>query len=200
MPKITTRNAKLGTNIGTINLPAGITCRKDAPCAKTCYAKHGRFLFSTVRNCYDRNLQEYRDNPEMYFQSINTQLYFTPFRFIRWHSSGDIPDYEYLLGMVDTAIRNPNTKFLAFTKQYEIVNRYLESNSLPENLNIVFSNWGDWQCENPYDLPTSWVRFKNEPTAIPENAMQCSGYCGDCVMGDSCWTLRKNESVVFDQH
>jgi hypothetical protein len=37
--------AKLGVSIPSINLPPIITCRKNAPCSKKCYAAPGRFSF-----------------------------------------------------------------------------------------------------------------------------------------------------------
>lgn len=201
MPNISTSNSKLGSCIATVNLPAGKTCNPDAPCSKTCYAKHGRFLFKSVRNCYERNLQEYLYNPKAYFDNIDSQLYFKPFRFFRWHSSGDIPDMNYLEGMVSVAEHNSSTKFLCFTKQFDIVNTYLKDHDgFPENLIVVFSNWGDWKCDNPFELPTAWVRFNNIVTAIPETARECSGFCGECVKSASCWTLKSGESVVFNQH
>ena len=38
-PRISSTVSKLGSQIFSINLPQGITCRPDAPCMKGCYAK-----------------------------------------------------------------------------------------------------------------------------------------------------------------
>ena len=38
---ISTTNEKLGGQIASINMPAGVTCRSDAPCARLCYAMRG---------------------------------------------------------------------------------------------------------------------------------------------------------------
>ena len=40
--------------------------------------------------------------------------------------------------------------------------KYLFCFLLGVAVTIVFSNWGLWQCENPFNLPTSWVKFKEE--------------------------------------
>ena len=46
---ISTTNSKLGGTIPSINLPAGLTCRADAPCQKGCYAKKGNWIFKNVK-------------------------------------------------------------------------------------------------------------------------------------------------------
>ena len=122
-------------------------------------------------------------------------------QYFRWHSSGDIVNGEYLQMMVRVAKECGATKFLVFTKQFEIVNAYLNAgNLLPDNLSIVYSAWGDFIPENPHNLPMAYVRFKKEKCQIPEYAMECTGYCGECVSGKSCWNMNKGEAVVFNEH
>ena len=41
---------------------------------------------------------------------------------------------------------------------------------------------------------------KKGECVIPEYAMECSGYCGECVGGKSCWNMGKGEAVVFNEH
>ena len=201
-PYISVANSKLGMAIPTINLPYGTTCRKDAPCFKECYANKGRMKYKNFVNCASENLETYYQNPELYFQVIDNHLEMIPFKFFRWHSSGDIPDMQYLHLMCKLARKHKQTQFLCFTKKYEIVNNYLDSKKrIPKNLVIVFSNWGDWICPNPYNLPTAWVELKGQTCLIPNTANECSGYCGDCCnTKSSCWNLKKGESVVFKQH
>lgn len=47
---VSNTNSKLGGQILSINMPAGITCRPDAPCYKGCYAKHGHWMYNNVQN------------------------------------------------------------------------------------------------------------------------------------------------------
>lgn len=200
-PNVSTKISKLGEGIATVNLPAVVTCRCDAPCAEQCYARKGNFCYSTVKNGLQKNLEAYLENPDRFFDVINYQLKMIPYRFFRWHSSGDIVDKRYLEGMVWLAEQHPNTRFLCFTKKYEIVNDFLNEKEKPENLILVLSNWKDWQCENLHGLPTSWVRFPKEEYYIPENANECPGYCGECVnTSSSCWSLKYGESVCFKKH
>lgn len=199
-PRISKGNTKLGINIATVNLPACVTCRPDAPCFKYCYARKGNFRFKTVEESLANNYKAYLDNPKGYFDVIDAGLTMVPYRFFRWHSSGDIPCTDYLDRMCKLARRHKGTIFLCFTKRYEIVNEYLDHHRRPSNLILVFSNWGEWRCENPHNLPTAWVKF-DKNTEIPEKAHKCPGYCGDCVNSEcSCWKLKNGESVYFDKH
>ena len=199
---ISLTNAKLGSKIPSINLPAGKTCRGDAPCQKGCYAKKGNWLFPNVVKSLENNLNIFVEDKEEYFNQIvkwvnNDDVIY---KFFRWHSSGDIVNYDYLLGMVKVAKKCKNTKFLCFTKKFWLVNHYLKSNKLPKNLRIVFSAWDKtFDVLNPYNLPVTYVNFKNKAknTNIPEFAIPCIGECSACK---SCWSLKEGQSVVFNEH
>jgi hypothetical protein len=192
--------SKLGADIPSVNLPVGCTCRKDAPCFKKCYARRGRFCFSRNRAYLQTNLELWCCDPEFYEREVTIGAF--PARFFRWHSSGDIPDMAYLEMMVRVATKLPETRFLAFTKKYELVNSYIaEHGGLPRNLNIVLSAWGDFVPDNPHNLPVAYISFKHEAADIPADARPCQSYCGDCVAtGMSCWDLKRGESVVFNEH
>lgn len=200
---------KLGASIPSVNLPAVKTCREDAPCFKTCYARRGRFAFSHNKELLDRNLRIWYEDPESFERDVTIAAFHA--RYFRWHSSGDIVDMDYLKMMIRVARALPHTSFLCFTKKYELVNEYLSGEwhqkvvcheSFPPNLKIVLSAWGDWMPENPYNLPVAYIAFKKgENACIPEDAKPCPKFCGDCVMtGCSCWDLNTGESVVFNEH
>lgn len=184
-----------------MNLPAGITCRADAPCnIKGCYAQKGRYCYKRIQNAYSKNLRIYKADPKSYFAQISEVLDFTPYRFFRWHSSGDIVDMQYLHMMVRLAKKHKGTRFLCFTKKYELVNEYFNQQSKPRNLIIVLSNWGEWKCENPHNFPVAYIRF-NEETDIPINAFQCIKFCEECCKSEmGCWFLKKGQAVAFDKH
>lgn len=191
--------SKLGAAIPCVNLPAGITCRPDAPCFKECYARHGHFLYTNVKRSLANNLKAFDTNPDLYFEMIlNGSKGYQRFR---WHSSGDIVSTRYLEGMCWVARRNPQTSYLCFTKKFELVNNYIANgHRIPKNLKIVFSGWTDWMPENPYNFPTTWVYYpKNEAAnaCIPKKAIPCGGKCSEC---STCWNLKKGQSVVFKKH
>lgn len=192
--------SKLGANIPSVNLPVGVTCRPDAPCFKKCYARRGRFCFQRNREYLENNLKIWNRAPEQFEYEIGASAFFH--RYFRWHSSGDIPDVRYLEMMVRVAGSRPDTRFLAFTKKYEMVNAHIDAHgALPGNLVVVLSVWGNFVPENPHNLPTAHIRFKRGEVEIPENARQCPSYCGDCISsGMSCWDLKAGEAVIFDEH
>lgn len=192
--------SKLGANIPSVNLPPVMTCRPDAPCAGKCYARKGRFSWTRNRALLESNLEIWQNDPDQYERDVMIAAY--PSRFFRWHSAGDIPDPDYLKMMVRVAVALPGTRFLAFTKKFELVNAFIaRQGTLPENLKLVLSAWGCFMPENPYHLPVAYIRFKNCACDIPQNAHHCPKYCGECVMtGMSCWDLDCGESVFFDEH
>ena len=199
MVHVGNHNSKLGANIPSINLPAGKTCRPDAPCFKDCYAKKGRWLFKNVQKSLAENLEAYKQDPDGYFDEIATKTRLA--RYVRWHSSGDIVDDAYLTGMCKVARKNPNTDYLAFTKKFDIVNAYVDvGHRIPRNLHIVFSGWDNlFPVDNPHNFPTTWVFFKEtvRNSRIPETAIPCKGKCYECL---ACWQLRNGQSVYFHKH
>ena len=195
--KVSNTNSKLGGQIYSINLPPVVTCRADAPCFKGCYACKGNWLFPNVKNSLQHNLEAYKSNPILFFESVAAQTALV--RFCRWHSSGDIVDMQYFEGMCKVARKNKDTHYLCFTKKYEIINEFLSKGKrIPKNLSIVFSAWSNWIPENPYDLPMTYVygkEFNNE--LIPKDAIPCGGKCETC---QACWTLKKGQHVYFLKH
>ena len=195
--KVSNTNSKLGGQIYSINLPPVITCRSDAPCFKGCYACKGNWLFPNVKNSLQQNLDAYKSNPDLFFESVAIQTALV--RFCRWHSSGDIVDMQYFEGMCKVARKNKETHYLCFTKKYEIINEFLSKGKrIPKNLSIVFSAWDNWIPENPYELPMTYVygkEFNNE--LIPKDAIPCGG---KCETSQACWTLKKGQHVYFLKH
>lgn len=131
----------------------------------------------------------------------------------RWHIGGDIMSYYYLCKMVKIARECPHCKFLAFTKMFDIVNKYVYDNGeLPENLHIIFSAWPGLQMDNPYNLPVAFPIFadkdieENEEIArfsdsCPKFYWKCNDNCTDCALRDQgCFRLGKGESVGFNYH
>jgi len=198
---ITTTNSKLGHQIPSINLPT-ITCRADAPCVKGCYAKKGNWLFKGVQKGLQERLELFNSDEKKFFNTIISELNgLTTYKYVRWHSSGDIVNYNYLLGIIRVAKACTNTKFLCFTKKFNLVNLYLSlGHRLPKNLRIVYSAWDkDFIVDNPYNMPITYVSFKDKTrnANIPETAIPCKGDCSKCL---ACWELHNGQSVYFEFH
>lgn len=203
--QISTSVSKLGPTIPTVNLPPVVTCRANAPCANCtkngggCYAMRGHWLFKAVKERLAKNLMAYKENPKLYFEMI--AQFFNNYKYARFHSSGDIVDYEYLAGMCRVARKCKDTQILCFTKKFELVNQYIaDRHIIPKNLHIIFSSWDGFIPDNPYNFPMTYVYFPKNPERnknIPDDAIPCSGSCEKC---HSCWTLKKGQGVYFKKH
>ena len=190
-------NSKMGS-IPSVSLPACVTCNPGAPCFKKCYARRLSARRATVRDAYARNLDILNSDRGAYWLQVKAAAITT--RFFRFHVSGDIPNGEYFAQMVQVANECPHTYFLAFTKQYRIVNQYLTNGgTIPQNLKIIFSNWGSWKCENPHALPVCEIVLKgNEPAP---GWKICGGNCTACACaGIGCWELKNGETIAIYEH
>lgn len=195
---ISNGNSKMG-NISSVSLPSVVTCR-ECECQKKCYARKIERLRPSVRNAYINNLQILKDSPETYWREVESAIMTS--RFFRFHVSGDIVDYSYLLHMIEISERNKHCEILCFTKKYELVNQFLfNKGKIPENLHIIFSGWVGLEMLNPFNLPEAHVRFKDGFTTARLDAVECNGNCTECAMTDSkCWNLKNGEQVVFNEH
>jgi hypothetical protein len=190
-------NRKLGA-IPSVSLPPCTTCNPEAPCFKKCYAVKVARIYKTAADSYGRNLRVLTDDPARYWEEVQAAAKMT--KFFRYHVSGDVPNIEYFARMVTTAEMLPDTQFLAFTKQYKIVNDFMNNGGrIPPNLKIIFSNWGSWKCANPHGFPTCEVIFKGEEPA--EDWKVCGGNCTECACrGIGCWELKHGETIAIYEH
>ena len=190
-------NSKLGA-IPSVSLPACITCNPSAPCFNLCYAAKIERIYKTAKESYQRNLDILNTDWNLYWDRVRTAIAMA--KYFRFHVSGDIPNRAYFKEMVITAKKYPDTAILAFTKQYETVNNYINIyGDLPSNLKIIFSNWGAWKCDNPHNLPVCEIIFQN--TEINPDWKICGGNCTDCACrGIGCWEIKKGETIAIYKH
>lgn len=190
-------NAKMGA-IPSVSLPACTTCNPSAPCFGKCYARRMTARRPNVRTAYEKNLAIYQADPVGYFDQIKQAA--AASRFFRYHVSGDVPDGRYMAGMIATAAAVPGCTFLAFSKQYNIINSYLDAGGkLPPNLKIILSNWGAWKCDNPHGLPVCEIVFKDSAPA--DDWKICGGNCSECACrGVGCWQLKPGETIAIFEH
>ena len=199
---ISNRNSKTG--IACLNLAFPVcTCREDAPCKKTCYACKGRQQIATVQAAYYRNFRLYNEDPDGFFEQFYYKVKFSGLPKVRLFDSGDLPDYDFLLRLVELCKKTPNTKYMGFTKKYELVNKYIDENGdLPDNLNIILSAWDRlWEVPNPHCLGVAYVDFNDKRLnpEFPSNAFVCPGRESTCSACGVCWNKRV-KAVVFHQH
>ena len=196
--KISKGNSKLGA-IPSVSLPSIKTCRNCA-CQEKCYAQKLERLRPAVRNAYQHNLEVWLKDPETYWREVEASIMMS--RFFRFHVSGDIPSFKYLVNMVEIARRQPHCEILCFTKKYNLVNELIEQGGeLPGNLHMIFSGWVGLEMANPFSLPEAHVRYRDGSTTAREDAIECSGNCTECALTEGgCWNLQKGQQVIFNEH
>ena len=190
-------NSKMGA-IPSVSLPPVITCKHCETCAKKCYAAKLARIYKQTRDAWNRNYKILCEDRDGYFLQVQAAAMLSGF--FRFHVSGDIVDMDYLDRMCKTARACKNTRFLAFTKNYEDVNAYFETHKKPRNLQIVFSLPFDGaKIDNPHNLPTAAVILKGHEPA--PNYKICGGNCAECnCKGIGCWELKKGETIAFHEH
>lgn len=163
-------NRKLGKGIYCVNLLAGdkpIT-KKDGTqltnisgtCKGCCSGCKSKCYAINIQRCRNNNIPSWNDNtilakeePDVFFEEIQQFLDRSIVAAFRFHSFGEIPNYDYLVRMVDLAKANSNVRFYTYTKRFSWVEKYLEENKeLPSNFVINMSIWHK-NYSNPYGLP-----------------------------------------------
>lgn len=197
---ISNGNAKLG-QVPNISLPPVKTCRQGVPCATDgCYALKFYRMYSSCRKAWDENYDYYMATPMAFWGDLIKVFKTT--RYFRYFVSGDIPDMMFLEEMNYQAFQHPKTDFLCFTKQFEMVNKWLEGvegHQFSPNLHIILSKWEGFEPENPFNLPTSTVY--EEGDEIPEEWLLCGGNCTECACrGVGCWQIQNGQTIAFKKY
>lgn len=196
--RISNGNNKIG-RIANISMTPIASCNGCADiCGRDCYAMKAYRQYPATREAWDQNLKQATNDMGSFFDEIQAYLAKYKKTFFRWHVSGDIINRDYFANMVSMVMLFPHIKFLAFTKQYAIINQHLDLyNILPENISIVFSAWPKHPLDNPHGMPVAWMQDGTEDR-IPDDALHCIGNCETCGL---CWNLKSiGRDVYFDKH
>lgn len=195
-------NMKIG-QMFNISLTPVKACGEPAKhCGKACYAKKAHRMYPATRKAWDHNLEHVTRDRIGFFMDLYAALEKenekAELKFFRWHVGGDILDDKYFFQMTQIAALMPQTKFLVFTKQYAIINNFLNiCDGYPENLTVIFSAWPGLPMDNPHHLPVAWMQDGTEKRVTGEEIL-CPGNCESCGM---CWDIRKvGKDVVFHKH
>lgn len=199
---MTTKNKKTGPAILDLAFPV-CSCRENAPCKESCYACKGAQQIAVVQAAYYRNWRLWNENPDNFFEQVYYEIKYSGLTTVRFFDSGDFPNYDFLERVISLCEKTPDVKYMAFTKQYEIVNDYIFKNGkLPNNLNIVFSAWDkSWEVPNPHELPVAYVEFKDKRMNpnFPKNSFRCPMRESTCSACKVCWN-KNLKAVIFKQH
>lgn len=118
------------------------TCPMAGKCAVGCYAKSGAYVWSNVRQAYEKRLAAtlQGDFAEVISADIEKILSkrSTKNLIIRIHDSGDFYSLEYFGKWFQVMSRFPQVKFYAYTKMVEM----FQGRFLPSNFTLIFSLGG----------------------------------------------------------
>ena len=193
-------NAKMGA-IPSVSLPPIKSCSLAACelCGKKCYVRRIIARRKTVRDAYERNWYLLENEPDKFWREVSGAI--TMSTHFRFAVSGDIPNADYLNHIVELARKHKHCEILCFTKQFDIVNKFLENHRLPKNLHLVFSAWKGLEMNNPFNLPEAHVLYRDGTTTAKDGAKWCSNNCYECAVDNSnCWSLHKGEQIIFKEH
>ena len=202
---ISAGNKKIG-RVLNVSLAPIHTCANCSGCMHYCYDIKACLQYKNVRDARARNTVlalKYRDK---FFSAIISKLSKRRInKFMRWHVSGDIPDYDYLDRMVQIARMFPDFVFWTYTKNYFVVNQYVKDHggdrfaAIPANLSIMFSEWDSMPLINPYNFPIFTVKLKagnvNHDSNFFDGLFKCPGNCDvckfvkrGCIVGENTYT------------
>jgi hypothetical protein len=159
-------------------------------------------LYKGVKDGWTKNYKLYKKNPNKFFNLIKEHIQDKKLDYFRWQVGGDIPDSAYISGMIKIANECPGTKFMAFTKRFNIISDCKET--IPANLQINLSSWNG--VEIPKELRKkyriAWFldpKDKDPRVAKVKNIFHCPSDCEAC--NKTCWKLSKiKKDVLFIKH
>ena len=108
----------------------------------------------------------------------------------RINAHGELINYTHLENLMRIIKRNPKTFFGFWTKRYDLIKQYAESNQIPDNVNLIFSN-------SSYTKPLKEVpkyfhkTFSNVTDS--RRSTNCSGKCGECMI---CYTKSETPHIT----
>lgn len=199
MKSIISKGNKKTGNIPSFNLPPVVTCGKYAKyCKDWCYCNRA-FSFKGARNMWENNVEI--SKKKSFVKRIVKET--SNFKYFRIHVSGDFYSVEYLQKWIAIAKLNPTTKFLAFTKQFNVLETVAkETTDFPKNLKIILSTTPNMEKEvketiyflsNEYGFSVSSIEEKVD---FYKN-FECDSICSECL---ACWNTSKNTNIVLKWH
>ncbi len=154
-----------------------------------CYALKGFYRYPKVQQAYQRRLDRSGDPRwvEAMVKLVYWQTAETGTPYFRWFDSGDLQSVEMLRNICAVAVGTPEIRHWLPTREYRMVEAFLENESLPANLVVrISAALIDGQPAHSLGLPTSTV---HRAIAPPESTVCVAREsepvnCGTCR---SCW-------------
>ena len=194
---VSSGNSKIGHTMN-ISLAPILCCGNCKECKYFCYDIKACVQYENVRIARAKNTAIFNHDRDDFFGQLWARMSRKRTnKFLRFHVSGEIKDYDHFCRIVETARRFPDFRIWTYTKMYGLVNLWILNNggtktALPENLSVMFSEWKGMDMPNPYNLPVFRCVYPEEETP---NCMKCPGNCNfckenkvGCIYGNSVYT------------
>lgn len=112
-------------------------------CEGSCYAvRDARLHHNKVIPSVGKNTVIMRHDMDKGFKQIKEALIKNKAKVLRWQSSGEILNYNYLLHMIKLAVEMPDVQFYFYTKRFAFIEKYAKDHgAFPKNLVCNISEW-----------------------------------------------------------
>lgn len=194
---------KLGRDVyHTSRIPVLDCCKTSCiHCDKICYDIHHNSWRPAVLNDRVRNSVIIHTDRARYWSEVDIQIKALYLRGLRLNVGGDLDDEDFPY-VAELGKKNPKCHILFFTKNYNGINTFLNSDDFTENIHPILSIMPGLEFENPHNLPCAHIRFKDGTSTAPRyGAITCFGNCTECLYDEKgCMTLKKGDHLIFDEH
>jgi len=138
-----------------------------------CYAMKGTYVFPIVKLALEKRLKSLK-NPLWHLFLIEWIKITNKTNLFRFFDSGDLQNFKHLVKIVKVVNALPKITFWLPTKEYKLIDKYLEYREFPKNLVVRKSAFLIGQISNFKNVNTSSVNV-NEKKSTKFN-FQCSAY------------------------
>jgi len=177
-------------------IPAGELCAvRESDICGHCYAQKGACTWENARKAYQRRLDRYEGTSAFEWVEAMVRLLQDKPHF-RWFDSGDLQSMEMLVRIAQVARETPWCRHWLPTRQFGLVRRYMQAQTVPENLTIRLSGlFVDQPGPERLGLPVSAVHT-DKAIGVECKAKGQGGACRECRV---CWD-KEVASVSYPLH
>lgn len=175
----------------------GKLAKVEGSICSLCYAAGGNYRRGNVQKSLEARLSAF-ESPSFVPEMIAKIKKEERSGFFRWFDSGDIPDWKGLLKIVQIAIALPDIRFWLPTKEYSLIQRYVETvGAFPENLTVRLSAYiingpAPVALASRLGVVTSTVTSAPDVATCP--APKQGNQCRDCR---ACWLSDSNVAYLL---
>lgn len=195
----------------SLSLPRLTTCPTGSKIAKdqtsvcaACYAAKGMYLWPDVSRCQQERFE--LTKTDAFVPAMVTALTRQKKPYFRWHDSGDIYSYEYLLKILEIVKQTPQIFHRIPTREVPFIKRLLSEQDLPQNLCVQIS--ANYLDTEPACVPAGCQgsMVVTDLSKVPAGALICKATtaeksedkkCGDCR---ACWHLDQASLIAYKKH